>query len=124
MKTSTIRGGAAIAVLPALSVATPASAVGLGDIGGSMDGALRAWAPVLIAFAFLGGLWFFIQGWIKLKNHKEDPRDNSMAAIVMHIVGGGALMFISGMATVFSDTLGVDNATSVGGYGSFTGVTP
>ena len=117
-------GTVAIAGLPAVVASAPAHAVGLKEIGGNMDGALRAWAPVLIAFAFLGGLWFFIQGWIKLKNHKEDPRDNSMAAIVMHIVGGGALMFISGMATVFSDTLGVDNATSVGGYGSFTGVTP
>lgn len=116
-------GAVSIAALPLLSLfATPAAAQGIGEIGTSLGTAFQSWPTVLLTLAFLLGLWFFIQGWMKLKNHKDDPRENSMGSIMFSLIGGGGLMFIAGMATVFSDSLGLNGNTSAAGYGQFSGI--
>lgn len=116
-------GAASIAALPILAaMASPAAAQDLGSIGGDLSTAVRQWPAFVIGAAFLLGLWFFMQGWTKLKNHKEDPRENSMGAIAFHLIGGGGLMFMAGMAGVFGETIGLTGNTSAAGYGTFSGM--
>lgn len=103
----------AIAGLPVISVAEIAYASGnpIQTIGTNVNNGIRAFLPAVSAIGFLLGIWFFIQGWLKMARHKDDPRENPISSALLHLIGGGGLMFITGMSAVFSGTLGLGTSS-------------
>lgn len=101
----------ALAAVPALAVMTGMAQAqtapsGIGDVFSSITTNLGPAIPMIMIAAFLGGLFFVTQAVLKMKDAKENPRDNSTGSIVLNWVAGIFLIFMGGAILMMQGTLG------------------
>lgn len=92
---------------------------GIGQMADTVRGNLGPVLALIMIAAFVGGVFFVISGILKLKNAKEDPRENNPTTITQSFVAGLLLIFLGGAILAFQSTIGLGN-TNLGGDQSVT----
>ncbi len=110
----------AMAAVPALVMtATMASAQGLGDLAGAVTENAAPFIDMIMILAFIGGVFFAISAMLKMKDAKENPRDNSTGTIALNWVAAIFLIFLGSGILMVRDSLGLDD-TDLGANQSVT----
>lgn len=105
-------------------MANTASAQGIGDMATSIRTNLAPFLSLIMIAAFLGGIFFAVQAVLKMKDAKENPRDNSPGTIALNWFAAVFLAFLGGAIAMMQSTMGVGN-TVLGGQQTVTyGGTP
>ena len=108
------------AALPVLALtAGTANAQGLSGLFTSVTTNLGPAINMIMIAAFLGGVFFAISAMLKMKDAKENPRDNSAGTITLNWITAIFLMFLGGGIAMMRETLGV-GATSLAGNQTVT----
>ena len=100
-------------------MATAASAQGIGDMATSITTNLGPFLGLIMIAAFLGGIFFAVQAVLKMKDAKENPRDNPPGTIALNWFAAVFLAFLGGAIAMMQSTLGVGN-TVLGGQQTVT----
>lgn len=120
MKTKLMKAGTALTLLFVSAQAAMAQqGAGIGGVASTLTTQLRNVVPLIVIAAFLLGLFFAVQAFMKLKAHKEDPRENPMGSIMLNAAAATFLIFLGGAITITQGTFGV-GSTTVGGGQSVT----
>lgn len=99
-----------LAALPALALmagAAHAQATGIGGLAETARDSLIPFVSLIMIGAFLGGLFFAVSAMLKMKDAKENPRDNAPGTIALHWVAAIFLIFMGGGILMLQETLGV-----------------
>lgn len=100
-----------LAALPILALTAGAASAQDGGLAGlftSVTTNLRPAINMIMIAAFLGGVFFAISAMLKMKDAKENPRDNSAGTITLNWVAAIFLIFLGGGIAMMRETLGVD----------------
>lgn len=110
-----------LAALPALALMAGAAhaQTGIGGLATTARDSLIPFVSLIMIGAFLGGLFFAVSAMLKMKDAKENPRDNSAGTIALHWVAAIFLIFLGGGILMLQETLGV-GSDSVGGAPTVT----
>lgn len=114
---------AALSVLPFVAMTAGAAHAGIGDLADTVTDNLGPFVDMIMIAAFIGGILFAVQAVLKMKDAKENPRDNSAGTITLHWVAAIFLIFLGGGIFMIQDTLGVADS-NISGDQSVTYGTP
>lgn len=110
-----------LAALPALglmagaaSAQVPDASTGIGSLAIAATENLGSFVALIMIGAFLGGLFFAVSAMLKMKDAKENPRDNAPGTIALNWVAAVFLIFLGGGIAMMQGTLGVDGTALEG----------
>lgn len=113
------RIAASVTALTLMSGAAFAQNNGIGGMATSITTNLRPFMGLIMIAAFLGGVFFAVQAVLKMKDAKENPRDNPPSTIALNWFAAIFLAFLGGAIAMMQNTLGVGN-TVLGGQQTVT----
>lgn len=114
-----LKRAAASATALALMATTASAQDGIGGMATSIEENLRPFLSLIMIAAFLGGIFFAVQAILKMKDAKENPRDNPPGTIALNWFAAIFLAFLGGGIVMIQSTLGVGNQI-LGGQQSVT----
>lgn len=109
----------ATALVVVASASAASAADGFGALLTSFTDNFKSAVPLIVLGSFILGVWFFVQAWMKLKAHKEDPRENPVQSIALNAIGGIFLIFLGGTITMMQNTASL-SSNSVNGSAGVT----
>lgn len=101
-------------VIASASASHAATATGIGSIADSVNSNVQAFVPLIVILAFLGGLFFAVSAILKMKDAKENPRDNPPGTIALNWAAAVFLIGLGSIIGLMSNTFGVDETPLTG----------